>query len=67
MSMTVNPSVVDEAQFAVRRTIRIAAPIVGGGGGGRDTMAQAGGRDPEKLADALGLARRLLEQRLRSD
>jgi uncharacterized protein YndB with AHSA1/START domain len=27
MSMTVNPSVVDEAHFAVRRTIRIAAPI----------------------------------------
>jgi len=27
MSMTINPSVVDESQFTVRRTIRIAAPI----------------------------------------
>jgi len=27
MSMTINPSVVDEGQFTVRRTIRIAAPI----------------------------------------
>jgi uncharacterized protein YndB with AHSA1/START domain len=27
MSMTINPSVVDEGQFSVRRTIRIAAPI----------------------------------------
>jgi alanyl-tRNA synthetase len=31
--------------------------VVGGGGGGRDTMAQAGGRDPEKLPDALATAR----------
>jgi alanyl-tRNA synthetase len=37
--------------------IRIAAPIVGGGGGGRDTMAQAGGKDPSKLDDALEAAR----------
>jgi uncharacterized protein YndB with AHSA1/START domain len=27
MSMTINPSVIDEGRFAVRRTIRIAAPI----------------------------------------
>ena len=27
MSMTINPSMVDEGQFTVRRTIRIAAPI----------------------------------------
>ena len=37
--------------------VRTAAQIAGGGGGGRDTMAQAGGRDPEKLPDALGAAR----------
>ncbi|MFL5846949.1 MAG: alanine--tRNA ligase [Solirubrobacteraceae bacterium] len=37
--------------------IRIAAPIVGGGGGGRDTMAQAGGKDPAKLDEALEAAR----------
>jgi alanyl-tRNA synthetase len=40
--------------------IRGIAPIVGGGGGGRPTMARAGGKDPEKLADALAEARRLL-------
>ncbi|GIU95151.1 MAG: alanine--tRNA ligase [Gaiellaceae bacterium] len=38
---------------------RIAA-IVGGGGGGRPTMARAGGRDPEKLDDALAEAERLI-------
>jgi alanyl-tRNA synthetase len=36
--------------------VKTAAPVVGGGGGGRDTMAQAGGRDPEKLPAALDLA-----------
>ena len=37
--------------------VKLAAEIVGGGGGGRDTMAQAGGRDPEKLDAALSAAR----------
>ena len=40
--------------------VRGAAAIVGGGGGGRPTMARAGGRDPEKLADALAEAERLI-------
>jgi alanyl-tRNA synthetase len=30
---------------------------VGGGGGGRDTLAQAGGRDVGKLGEALEIAR----------
>ena len=29
--------------------VKRAAELVGGGGGGRDTLAQAGGRDPERL------------------
>ncbi len=37
--------------------VKLAAGIVGGGGGGRPTMAQAGGRDPEKLPEALEAAR----------
>jgi alanyl-tRNA synthetase len=37
--------------------VKQAAQITGGGGGGRDTMAQAGGRDPEKLGDAISAAR----------
>jgi len=40
--------------------LREAAAIVGGGGGGRPTMARAGGKDPEKLPDALARARELI-------
>jgi alanyl-tRNA synthetase len=44
--------------------VRIAAQVVGGGGGGRDTMAQAGGKDPSKLDDALAAARQAIETAL---
>ncbi len=37
--------------------IRETAKIAGGGGGGRPQMAQAGGKDPSKLVDALNVAR----------
>jgi alanyl-tRNA synthetase len=40
--------------------VRQAAAIVGGGGGGRPTMARAGGREPEKLPEALAVAERLI-------
>ena len=40
--------------------VREAAALVGGGGGGRPTMAQAGGRDPDKLPDALARAEETL-------
>tara|TARA_B100001123_G_scaffold53098_3_gene55723 strand:- start:1780 stop:4434 length:2655 start_codon:yes stop_codon:yes gene_type:complete len=34
--------------------VRKVANVVGGGGGGRPDVAQAGGKNPEKLDDALG-------------
>ncbi len=45
--------------------VREVVKEVGGSGGGRPDMAQAGGNQPEKLGDALALAERLLEERLR--
>jgi alanyl-tRNA synthetase len=36
--------------------VKELAPIVGGGGGGRPDMAQAGGKDPEKLPEAIAKA-----------
>jgi alanyl-tRNA synthetase len=44
--------------------IKKIAPVVGGGGGGRPNMAQAGGKDPAKLGDALTQARKLIDQQL---
>jgi alanyl-tRNA synthetase len=44
--------------------VKTAAGIVGGGGGGRDTMAQAGGRDVAKLDEALAAARATIESTL---
>ncbi len=44
--------------------VREAGAIVGGGGGGRPVMAQAGGRDPSRLDEALEAARRAARERL---
>jgi alanyl-tRNA synthetase len=44
--------------------VKVAAQVAGGGGGGRDNLAQAGGRDPEKLPDALATARVAIERAL---
>ena len=44
--------------------VKVAAELVGGGGGGRDTMAQAGGRDPERLGEAIDAGRAAIEAAL---
>jgi len=47
-----------------RSVIRKIAGIVGGGGGGSEQMAQAGGKDPSRLGEALAAARIEVLQRL---
>jgi alanyl-tRNA synthetase len=44
--------------------VREIAPIVDGGGGGRPQMAQAGGKNPEKIAEALAKAGEIIRQKL---
>jgi alanyl-tRNA synthetase len=46
-----------ERGLSAASVVKEAAAVVGGGGGGRDDAAQAGGRDPDKLDDALETAR----------
>ena len=41
------------ARFHAGKIVKQAASVVGGGGGGRPDMAQAGGKYPEKLQEAL--------------
>jgi alanyl-tRNA synthetase len=59
----VSPAAVERGVKA-GELVRAAAPVMGGGGGGRDTLAQAGGRDPNKLPDALATARAEIEKAL---
>ena len=42
--------------------VKEAARVAGGGGGGRPDSAQAGGKDPSKLAEALAAAERLVNE-----
>jgi alanyl-tRNA synthetase len=45
--------------FDAGAVVRQAAPLIGGGGGGRADLAQAGGRDASRLDDAIREAARL--------
>jgi alanyl-tRNA synthetase len=60
---SVAPSLVSRGVRA-GEIVKLAAEAVGGGGGGRDTLARAGGRDPGKLPDALDAAREAIETAL---
>ena len=44
--------------------VKETAPVVGGGGGGRPQMAQAGGKDPVRLPDALEKAKEMIRTAL---
>lgn len=44
--------------------VKAIAPCVGGGGGGRPNMAQAGGKNPAGISEALAKAEETLEQQL---
>ena len=44
--------------------VKEVAPVVGGGGGGKPDMAQAGGKDPSKTPDALAKAEDWIRSKL---
>ena len=44
--------------------IKASAKIVGGGGGGRPNMAQAGGKDASKINDAIAVAEKVLAEQI---
>jgi alanyl-tRNA synthetase len=57
--VSLDHSLEDRGLDAVQ-VVKQAAALVGGGGGGRPTMARAGGKDPEKLTEALAEAEKVL-------
>jgi alanyl-tRNA synthetase len=42
--------------------VKQVAEVTGGGGGGRASMAQAGGKDKNKIDDALGIVKQLVQK-----
>ena len=54
------------AKLSAGDLVKHVARIVGGGGGGPPTMAQAGGRQPEKLPEALEAGRAWVRAKLGS-
>ena len=44
--------------------IKAVAPIVGGGGGGRPNMAQAGGKDASKIDEAVKKADEVIKEQI---
>jgi alanyl-tRNA synthetase len=60
---SVSPGLVERGVRA-GAVVKAAAEAAGGGGGGRDSLARAGGRDPETLPDAIAAARQVIEAAL---
>lgn len=46
--------------------VKVAAPVFGGGGGGRPSFAQGGGTKPEKLQDAVKAAEETIKKQLKA-
>jgi len=61
--VAVTPDLVKRGLHA-GKLIKDIAAICGGGGGGKPELAQAGGKDPSKLAEALGAAEKLVAAQL---
>ena len=57
----VTPDLLDRGLHAGDIVKQVAA-VTDGSGGGKATMAQAGGRDKNKLDEALGLVRGLVQE-----
>lgn len=58
---TVTSDLLDKGLHAGEIVKQVAA-VTGGGGGGKATIAQAGGKDANKISEALSLVKRLVEK-----
>lgn len=60
-----SPVVIKDKKLQAGKFIGAIAKFCGGGGGGRPNLAQAGGRDPSKLPEALSMAKSQLIEALK--
>jgi len=60
----VSQEMVDASGIKADDWVKAVAPVVGGGGGGKATLAQAGGKDPSRLVEALDAAGQWIGERL---
>jgi alanyl-tRNA synthetase len=51
-----------EQKVSALDLIKAVAPIVGGSGGGKAGSAQAGGKEPSKISEALSQAKQFLRK-----
>ncbi|GHV20516.1 alanine--tRNA ligase [Planctomycetales bacterium] len=58
--VSVGKNLVAQKKYNAGELVKKLAPIVGGSGGGKPELAQAGGKNPEKIAEMLAAARRML-------
>jgi alanyl-tRNA synthetase len=58
---TVTPDLLDKG-FHAGDIVKQVSAVTGGGGGGKATMAQAGGKDKDKIDEALALVKQLVKK-----
>jgi alanyl-tRNA synthetase len=63
LAVKISKALVDGKGLHAGNIVKAAATIAGGGGGGRPDFAQAGGKDPAKLSEAVALARQLIREK----
>ncbi len=51
--------------FSAGEIVKALGPVIGGSGGGRPQMAQAGGKDPARLSEAIDAVLPLVEKKLK--
>jgi alanyl-tRNA synthetase len=61
----ISPDLV-ERDFHAGELVKNISQIIGGGGGGKPSLAQAGGKDPARVEEALGAVKTWLQERLSS-
>ncbi|KPK75673.1 MAG: hypothetical protein AMJ79_10360 [Phycisphaerae bacterium SM23_30] len=60
----VTNDLIESKNLSAGDIVKNIAPLVGGGGGGRPQLAQAGGKNPQNIPHALDAARKLIAEKL---